>query len=119
MCIRLALKLSNFKSIVALLKRFEGNSQEPALDSGVINRYRSSVISAHKVRGLFFINCLDICVAFRFLMKRRGIPTDLRFGMNTAGGKLKAHAWLEYKGCPLTLNSNIRDEYIAFREAII
>lgn len=45
--------------------------------------------------------CLETALATRWLLQRRGIETDLRFGVEADSPGLRAHAWVEREGEPL------------------
>lgn len=46
------------------------------------------------VRG----SCLPACLALARALARRGVATELRFGVRREGASLLAHAWLEREG---------------------
>jgi hypothetical protein len=53
-------------------------------------------------RNLFFSsNCLDQALALSWLLRRRGIVAELRFGARKVGDRLEAHAWVELDGTVL------------------
>lgn len=81
-----------------------------------LKKYRALLNLAYR---LPFVNCLSISVAFWLLMKQKGLKTDLKFGMLKEEGKLKAHAWLEYKGAPIAPDTRRNEKYIAFSESIL
>nr|WP_179413758.1 lasso peptide biosynthesis B2 protein [Mucilaginibacter sp. E4BP6] len=66
-----------------------------------------------------YTNCLAISTAHWWLMKRRGIYVQLKFGMKKQNEKLAAHSWLEYNGIAFTKDMSINKNYIAFETAIL
>lgn len=52
-------------------------------------------------RGPYAGNCLSRSIALMWLLRRHGVPADLRFGARTSEGKLLAHAWVETQGTVL------------------
>ncbi len=80
----------------------------------------AEVERAHKlikiVYALKFFNnsCLAIALSFGFLLKRKGVETQLKFGYKSASGKLQGHAWLTYNNVPLTLNPKVAEKYSSF-----
>jgi hypothetical protein len=52
-------------------------------------------------RGAYRATCLRQSLALWWLLKRRGINTQLRIGVRKEGGALQAHAWVEHAGAPL------------------
>ena len=115
--IRILLKLINFKSIRSFLSPFAKEKSHAEKMPFNIHRYHNLVNLCIRSTKLF-TNCLSISLAFWTMLKRRGIDTDLKFGMIILPEKLKAHAWLEYQGEPLG-DTKINLKYIPFKEAIL
>ncbi len=44
------------------------------------------------------MSCLRRALVLQWLLGKRGIQTDLRFGARSVEGQLQAHAWLERNG---------------------
>jgi len=49
-------------------------------------------------RGLIRANCLDRSLLLHWIFARRGIPVELRIGVDRSGDGLRAHAWIECAG---------------------
>lgn len=47
---------------------------------------------------LLSMTCLVQSLSLRWMLKRRGIPSELRIGAATVAGIVHAHAWLELDG---------------------
>ena len=45
------------------------------------------------------------------MLRRRGIPVDLRVGFRKRAGKIEGHAWVEYQGRPI---NEKKDEALTF-----
>jgi Transglutaminase-like superfamily len=45
--------------------------------------------------------CLGRSLTLQLLLDRRGIASDLRFGVRKDGTALRAHSWVEHEGRPL------------------
>jgi hypothetical protein len=65
-----------------------------------IRRTRQMVDRARRYH-LIPMTCLRRSLAMQKLLARQGIPVDLRIGVRKDGGKLSAHAWLEFLGKPV------------------
>ena len=63
--------------------------------------------------------CLTQALACRWLLARRGYPTDLRLGVRKAedGAGIEAHAWLEAGGAVILGGGDSADAYTPFRPA--
>lgn len=59
-------------------------------------------------------NCLTRSLCLQWLLRRRGVPTDLRIGVQLANGQLLAHAWVEYGGHPLNDTPDVAERYAPF-----
>lgn len=49
-------------------------------------------------RGLYRARCLEKSLVIEAMLKHRGIPCELRFGVNSATDDFSAHAWVEVQG---------------------
>ena len=59
-------------------------------------------------------NCLTRSVYLQWLLRRRGIASDLRLGVQLQGGELLAHAWVEYAGMPINDSADVAERYPPF-----
>lgn len=116
--IELSLRLFGFNKTVFILNCF--------CRSTVKDKYGVNVVNAHKASLFYFYQkfpfagkCLARSLSLWFLLNRKGIKTDIRFGMRKEGEVLLAHAWVEYKGTPLTLDPKVRQDYSLFAKPII
>lgn len=62
--------------------------------------------------------CLSRSLLLRWLLRRRGIASELRIGVQLIQGKLDAHAWVEYAGTPINDAQDVANRYAAFNEPI-
>jgi hypothetical protein len=63
-------------------------------------------------------NCLTRSLYLQWLLLRRGVPTDLRIGVQLADGQLLAHAWVEYAGHPLNDAPDVAERYTPFERPL-
>lgn len=116
--VEISLKLVGFNQIVNFLHRFSNFNGTVQNQSNEVKRYKRLLFLFY-AKFPFAGKCLARSIALWFLLKRKGIETDLRFGMKKENGKLLAHAWVEYKGKPLTLDPEVHLHYTPFSEPII
>ena len=116
--LRVCFKISNFKKTLAFFSRFKTGKTVSQNESNEVRRYHHLITLTYGF-GPSVVNCLSVSTAYWWLMKRRGIATDLKFGMKKDNEKLLAHAWLEYNGEPLTADAEVEKKYIAFGESIL
>lgn len=62
---------------------------------------------------LYPMRCLRQALVLRWFLARQGISTDLRFGVQRNAGLLRAHAWLEYGGQPISQRPDLAEQFAA------
>jgi hypothetical protein len=65
-------------------------------------------------RGLCRATCLQQSLFLRWLLARRGIVAELRFGVRKHGSTVEAHAWLEYLGRVLNDHGDVGVRFVPF-----
>lgn len=104
LAVRAHLKLFGFGRSVAAARRLAG--EPSAVPPGVDPREmvtRSG--DAVAIAGAFFPGraiCLEQSLALFVLLRRRGVPAELRFGVQPY--PFSAHAWVEYGETPVNEN---------------
>jgi hypothetical protein len=68
--------------------------------------------------GVYPANCLQRSLALWWMLRRRGILSDLQFGTRKASGRFEAHAWIEVAGVVLNDRDDVRLHYASFDRAI-
>lgn len=94
-----ALNLFGFKRVQAALKRWS-RADAVAFEQTRMRDVRQAAILVNAVadRGLYKANCLKRSLALWWLLRRRGIETELRIGVRRGDEGFLAHAWIEYGG---------------------
>lgn len=62
----------------------------------------------------FHATCLSRSLLLCWLLRRRGVASEVRIGVNLASGTLRAHAWVDCAGRPVNDRSDIADEFKPF-----
>jgi len=114
--LRVSIKLAGFNNTIKLLSFFEGKITAENGFSDV-DYYSRSIAFSYDFAP--YINCLAISTAHWWLMKKRGIEVQLKFGMKKQNEKLAAHSWLEYNGVAFSKDMVINKKYTAFETAIL
>jgi hypothetical protein len=114
--LRVCIKLGGFNNTIKLLSLFERQTPTATklFDAG---RYSKSIAFSYGFAP--YINCLAISTAHWWLMKKRGIPVQMKFGMKKQNEKLAAHSWLEYNGITFSKDMAMNKKYTAFEAAIL
>ncbi len=86
------------------------------IERAALARARSvaGVVAIAAGRGAVRARCLARSLVLWWLLKHDGIETTLRVGVNRDGGRLRAHAWVEYLGRPLNDARDIALHFLPF-----
>lgn len=77
-----------------------------------------SLINAAARRTLGPANCLTRSLYFWWLLRRRGIDSQLRIGARLARGVLEAHAWVEHAGRPINDRLDVATDFAPFTDPV-
>lgn len=67
--------------------------------------------------GLVHPSCLAKSLTLWWLLRREGIPADLRIGIRKENEQFEAHAWVEHDGAALNEPEDHHRHYAAFDAA--
>lgn len=65
-------------------------------------------------RSPFPATCLTRSLLLEWMLRRRGVPAQLRIGVRLAQGSLDAHAWVEVAGEPINDEPDIACRFAPF-----
>ena len=108
--VEIGLRLFGFNRLLKFLRRF-------AIVKSSAQKHRQEVERHRRFMFLFYEHfpfagkCLARALTLWLLLERKGIETNLRFGIRKEDGKLLAHAWVEHKGKPLTVDPEVEQQY--------
>jgi hypothetical protein len=74
--------------------------QPPAAAAAEVRRLDRLVRIAAR-RHLYPMTCLRRSLVLQWLLRRAGIPSELKLGVRREGQGISAHAWIEYQGEPV------------------
>jgi hypothetical protein len=63
-------------------------------------------------------NCLTRSLYLWWLLRRRGVDSQLRIGVRLTGGVLDGHAWVEYAGVPVNDRPDVSADFAPFAEPV-
>jgi len=63
-------------------------------------------------------NCLTRSLYLWWLLRRRGINSQLRIGVRLNQGTLDAHAWVEHAGIPINDRPDVSTDFAPFAEPV-
>ena len=109
------IRLLGLRRVRALLHRLAPGSRagvDP--QSLAAARDAARLVAAAAARQPFAVSCLPRSLTLWWMLRRRGIPTELHLGVRNESGNIEAHAWLEADGVVLNDTPDVRDRYAAF-----
>ncbi|MBK6555916.1 MAG: lasso peptide biosynthesis B2 protein [Comamonadaceae bacterium] len=62
--------------------------------------------------------CLTRSLLLGWLLRRRGVASDLRIGVRLTNGVLDAHAWVEYDGIPVNDQPGVGAQFASFGDLV-
>ncbi len=95
-----SLRLLGFKRTRDLLERFAPPLAQKRLDEIALFENANGIarlVAIAANHGPYRATCLRQSLALWWLLRRRGIPAELRIGVRKDDGDLKAHAWVEHQ----------------------
>jgi hypothetical protein len=63
-------------------------------------------------------NCLTRSLYLWWLLRRRGVDSQLRIGVRLTDGTLDAHAWVEHAGIPINDRQDVGTDFAPFAEPV-
>jgi len=116
--IEIGLRVAGFKRICSCLRHVAKTTRLTENSAAEIERHRRLLFLFHQQLP-FAGGCLARALTLWCLLQRKGIDTDLRFGLRRDDGALAAHAWVEHQGQPLTIDRQVHERYCAFAGSIL
>lgn len=115
---RLALASLGFRRVHGMLSRWVAALAVAALDEPAIRAARAAATLRALERaagcGPSRPSCLPRSLTLWWLLRRQGLPAELRIGVRREGDRLEAHAWVEQDGVVLGDHADVHDRFHAF-----
>jgi hypothetical protein len=112
----IGLRLLGLQRLQARLQRTPpGRATTPSLAE--LQRI-GTLVNAAANQALGPANCLTRSLYLWWLLRRRGVETDLRIGVRLADGALEAHAWVEHAGLPINDRPDVSADFPPFAEPV-
>jgi hypothetical protein len=90
----------------------------PASDPSATIRRTRRLLALAARRGIYRGNCLSRSTTLWWLLRRRGVRTDLRIGVCVENDDLVAHAWVERDGKIINDRADTSRRYVPFAEPV-
>lgn len=111
------LRCLGFNRCYAALQRMAGPAESPPQAREQAEQIWQ-LLKLTSMYGPYRGTCLSRSLALWWLLRRRGIETELRFGVRRQHNRIQAHAWVECQGRPLNAGRRVHERYAAFEGAI-
>jgi len=101
--ISLALRLRGYRRTLAWLERHSGkpNPHSATVEELAAAQRTAELAAIAGRRGPVATTCLRQSLAVHWLLRRRGLAPQMRFGVGKQGASPDMHAWVELDGVPL------------------
>ncbi len=121
--VAVTLRRRGFGPVQATLARFArrsprpGRHAPPALDVSTV----VAVVDLAASKGFTEANCLERSLVLWFLLRREGVDTEVRAGVQGSPGTESAtfHAWVEHENRVINDTPDVGDRYQPFRLSLM
>jgi hypothetical protein len=118
--VEVALRYTGLRRTRVLL----GEERCPGTDAGLASAVMDSASAERLARfveiasrhGLWRPTCLARSLVLCSLLRRRGLPAQLRIGVSKEKDGLRGHAWVELAGRVINDRATIVDDYAVYRD---
>lgn len=105
------------------LRRFQAWLQRdaPAIESSLSFDEIVRIATLVNIAALhmpFPATCLTRSLLLGWMLRRRGVASQLRIGVRLTQGALDAHAWVEYAGIPINDRPDVVEQFAPFAEIL-
>jgi hypothetical protein len=120
---RLGLRALGWRRWCAVLgrlgPRLQGRADTPLASKEQQARATARMVQAAARHGLCGASCLPQSLVLWWLLRRQGIPGELRIGVRRHEGRLQGHAWVEHAGRSLEEHEDNRYRFARFDRAVL
>ena len=110
-CMDVLSRIIGLRRTCGLIRRMMPSQPEPRAAAEIVNQTMHNVA----VAGAFYPRralCLEQSLTLFLLLRRRGVPAELRLGVQPR--PFHAHAWVEAGGRPIGESANLPLTLVAF-----
>jgi hypothetical protein len=115
--IEIGLRTFGFRRLTEMIARFPAGSYSshspltsPQQEGLIIMR----AVRSAELHGITTPNCLERSITLWWLLRRAGIPSELRIGARKNDSRFEAHAWIELDGQVLNDSPEVHAHYARF-----
>ena len=109
----LVLRFSRYQSVLSTLQRATPlKDRRSGVDPLPEALRTAKLVNAAAWRGLYDATCLRRSLVLWWLLRRRGIDSNVRIGARKEAGEFYSHAWVEYEDTVLNDAPDVRSRYV-------
>ncbi|MGC1188506.1 MAG: lasso peptide biosynthesis B2 protein [Candidatus Acidiferrales bacterium] len=112
-----ALRVLGFPRWRGRLEKYVANAPAAGGDAAsrlALAREVTGLATKAERRGPLRPNCLERSLVLWWLLRRRGLPAELRIGARKENARFEAHAWVELEGEVLNDSETVHKHYARF-----
>jgi hypothetical protein len=110
-----ALRVLGFARTLRLARRIAGEKQAEVPDELIDKTLHNVIVATVLYPGRS--KCLEQAVASFILLRRRGVPAEVRFGIQPY--PFFAHAWVELNGAPLNESPEVIGRFALMPDPVL
>jgi Transglutaminase-like superfamily len=115
----LALRWPGFARWQAWLQTGRPSSSLPTAAQSKMAREMGAAVNMAAARSPFPVTCLSRSMLLDWLLRRRGIASELCIGVQITNGVFAAHAWVQHEGIPVNDLADVGQRYAAFSGLVL
>ena len=115
--VALALRWVGFQRVYGWLDHWSAGVGGPMVgEDRILTQARAMVrlVQGAAAWSLFHPTCLHRALTLWWLLRRRGVASELRIGVRLEQGRFEAHAWVERQGAALNDRADIGQDFAPF-----
>jgi hypothetical protein len=90
--------------------------KESSLNQMELAQTTAWLVKVASWNGPYRPNCLQRSLTLWWLLRRKGMESDLRIGVQKENGEVRGHAWIEYHGIVLNDSEDVPNHYHSFND---
>ena len=112
--VALALRLVSFRKIRRVIAATSRRPEPGASAPSERAMKMAQLVAAAARRSPVNATCMARALTLHWLLRLRGMESDLRIGVRKVGERLDAHLWVEHGGRPLMEGTNLHEAFTPF-----
>ena len=106
----LALRWLSYDRLKTLIRLNSAEKADPVRVLAIAQRLHKLVYLASRLH-LLSMSCLPRAFTLRWMLGRRGIPAQVRIGMNKTSTGIHAHAWVDIEGETIGESEDVTERF--------